>query len=356
MIPRRRQRGLSIVELMVGIVVSMLVGLAAAGSAIVFTAAQRQGVGVGGAVLGADGALAALKNDVALAGLGFFGEASYLCQNLALSVDAAVPVNGTAFVPVRITAGANGDSVDIVYGDRIESGANVRLQAASAGDAAALSSFLPAAVGQAVLLAPAPATPPSAAPCLVRTVTAVTASTPDVPQQLSFANQAGALHNQAAFSMAPAFAAQDRITLLGQVRWNRYVRVGDTLVLQRPLQAGAADAVIARNVVGVRAQYGISAAAAGSTTLEAWQDATGAFAALNAATLPRVRGIRIGIVTRSPQREKADNDGVCRASLAKPQLFGAEVDPPEADWACWRYRTSTVVVPLRNVVLGLRGT
>ena len=46
-----RAARLSIIELMVGIVVSLLVGLAAVGSAISFTASQRQGIGTGGTLL-----------------------------------------------------------------------------------------------------------------------------------------------------------------------------------------------------------------------------------------------------------------------------------------------------------------
>jgi type IV pilus assembly protein PilW len=73
-----------------------------------------------------------------------------------------------------------------------------------------------------------------------------------------------------------------------------------------------------------------------------------------AANLPRVRAMRMGIVTRSPQREKPDASGNCEASLAKPRLFDVEIDPDVTDWQCYRYRVSTVVVPLRNLVLGLR--
>lgn len=344
---RRAQRGLSIIELMVGIVVAMLVGLAAAGSAIVFTAAQRQGIGAGGAGLSAATALAAIKNDVALAGLGFFGDSTYLCEELAFSVAGDVLVDGADFAPVQITAEASGDDViDIVYADRIESGANVLLQAASDGTSATTLSLLPVSAGQAVLLTPAD----GSGTCLVRTVTAVADSTEDTPQTLTFDNTG--THNQAAFSVAPAFAERDRIALLGELRWNRYRRVDNTLVLERPMDD--TSAVIARNVIGLRAQYGIAAAAAGSTTLEAWQDATGGFAALDAATLPRVRALRLGLVTRSPQKEKPNADGDCEASLAKPELFGATVEPDVADWQCYRYRSTVVVVPLRNLVLGLK--
>jgi type IV pilus assembly protein PilW len=343
---RRRQAGLSVIELMVGIVVSMLVGLAAAGSAMMFTASQRQGIGASGAGLGAASAITALKNDAALAGLGFFGDSSYLCNQLSLSVDAAVLSDGAPFTPVRVTAGADGDTIDVVYGERVESGANVLLNAASDGSSADLMSLLPVSAGQAVLLAPA--TP--GAPCLVRSVTAVTDSTPTTPQILSFANTGR--YNKAAFGVAPAFAERDRITLLGELNWNRYRRDGNTLVMDRPL--GGDTVVIARDVIALRAQYGIAAAAAGSTTLEQWQDATGAFANLDAATLLRVRALRMGVVTRSQQREKPNADGNCESSLEKPRLFDVEVEPDVADWQCYRYRVSVVVVPLRNLVLGLR--
>ncbi len=345
--PRRRQRGLSIVEVMVGLVVSMLVGIAAAGSAMMFTASQRQGVGAGGVGIGAASALAALKNDAALAGLGFFGESAFLCGKLDLSVGATLHSDGDDFAPVRITAGDTDDTIDILYGDRIESGANVRLSGSSDGTTAQLKSLLPAAVGQAVLLAPAPGS--GGDTCIVRSVTGITASTEDTPQQLAFADTG--THNQGEFATAPAFGEDDRVTLLGQLNWNRYRRDGDNLVLDRPLGGGDA-VVLARNVIALRAQYGV--AAAGSATLAQWTDATGDFETLEAAELPRVRALRLGIVTRSPQPEKPNADGECEASLAKPQLFGAEVAPGVDDWQCFRYRVSTVVVPMRNLVLGLK--
>lgn len=344
---RSRQRGLSIIELMIGIVVAMLVSLAAAGSAIMFTAAQRQGMGVGGSGIGAATALAALKNDAALAGLGFFGDGRYLCSRLALSEGATLHSDGADFTPLRITRTDGDDRIEIVYGNRIEAGTNVLLKTVSDGSSAELESLLPTAVGQTVLLAPA--TPGN--PCLLRSVTAVTASTESTPQTLSFG--ADGRHNQAAFTAAPAFSepTKDSAVLIGDLAWNRYRRDGGNLVLERPLTGESV--VLTRNVIALRAQYGVADAADGSTTLEDWVNATGGFAALDAATLERVRAIRMGVVTRSPQREKPGADGNCEASLAKPQLFGAEIEPDVADWQCWRYRVATVVVPMRNLVLGM---
>jgi type IV pilus assembly protein PilW len=344
----RRQQGLSIIEVMVGMLVALLVSLAAAGSAQMFTAAQRQGIGTGGAMVNAGTALSAIRDDVAAAGLGFFGDTKYLCNKLNLSVNAVKVQDGVDFLPVRITAEVGSDRVDVTSATQVASGANVLLKTASAGATAELRSLLPVSVGQAVLLAPA--TP--GVPCLVRSVTAVAASTDDTPQTLTFANTG--TYNQAVFTTNPTYGVNDypdvgRVALLGDLRWTRYRREGTDLRLERPL--GGDPVVLVRNVIAFKAQYGVSAA--GASALDTWSDASGAFAALDAATLPRVRALRIGLVTRSPQREKPDVDGNCKATLAMPKLFDVAVTPDVADWQCYRYRTAIVVVPLRNLVMGM---
>ena len=353
----RAQRGLSIVEVMVGMVVSLLVGLAATGSAQMFTASQRQGIGTGGALLNATTALTALRDDVAAAGLGFFGDSKYLCSTLNLSVAAAVVQNGASFTPVGITAETAGDRVDVVSSTQVASGANVLLKSSTTGiggGTAQLRSLLPVTVGQAVLLAP----PVQGAPCLVRSVTAVADATDDTPQTLTFATSgANSKFNQASFTTNPTYPVSDypdigRVAILGDLRWSRYRLQGTDLRLERPL--GGDAVVLVRNVVAFRAQYGMANAAVGSTALETWESATGGFATMTAATLPRVRALQIGVVTRSPQAEKPNpGTGVCEATAAMPTLFGTTVASDVTDWQCYRYRTAIVVVPLRNLVIGM---
>lgn len=338
-------RGMSIVEVMVGMVVGLLVSIAAAGSAAMFTAAQRQGIGTGGAVVNAGSALAAMKDDTASAGLGFFGDSKFLCERLNLSVGTSVVVDGGTFTPVGITAGASNDRIDVVYGTQVVSGTNVLLNAASTGAAAELRSLLPASAAQAVLLAPAS----PGDPCLVRSITAVTDSTTDLPQSLTFG--AAGNYNQAAFTMPVTYPDKGRVTLLGELRWSRYRVSGTDLLLEQPL-AGSSVA-LARNVVAMRAQYGLAASAAGSTALETWQSASAAFATLTPALLPQVRALRIGVVTRSPQAEKRNAAGNCEATTAMPSLFGQAVTADVTDWQCYRYRTAIAVVPLRNLVMGI---
>lgn len=344
--PPRRQRGLSIIELMVGLVVALLVGLAAAGSAKVFTASQRQGMGYGGMTVGASTALAAMKSDIASAGLGFFGDSSFKCHQLALSVGTSVKFDSSSFAPARITRTGAGslatDQLDVLYSTAIDGGANVLISGTATSAAANLLSLLPATTGQTVLMAPAAA----GTPCLVRTVTAVTASTDTTPQSLSFGSTG--TYNQGTFTAPPTFVEEDRIALLGEVRWSRYRLSGTNLQLERPLEG--TSAVLMRNVIGFRVQYGVTADDA-STTLTGWENATGAtWGSVAGANVDRVRALRLGLVTRSTQREKENAAGSCEASAAKPQLFGVDVEPDVADWQCYRYRTTVVVVPLRNMV------
>jgi type IV pilus assembly protein PilW len=332
---------LSLVELMVGIVVALLVGLAAAQSAVMFTASQRQGIGAGGSSVSAATTLAAVKSDLALAGLGFFGEDRFLCHELNLSRGAGVLRDGDDFSPLRVTAGGGADTIDVFHATRVEGGANVLLSAASDGTEARLDSFMPAQVGDTVLLAPQD----PGDECTVRSVTAVTPSTATTPQVLAF--DAAGEHNGGAFANVPTYVERAQVALIGELRWNRYRVDGTDLVLERPLDD--AEAVILRNVVAFRAQYGTTAV--GGTSLEAWQDAVGAdFASLDADAIDRVRALRVGVVVRSPQREKPNAAGECEATPALPQLFGVAVTPDVTDWRCFRFRTSVVIVPLRNFV------
>jgi type IV pilus assembly protein PilW len=340
---RRAGRGLSIVELMIGLVVGLLVCMAAMNSVMTFGATQRQATVTSGGAMSANGALAAIKGDVAAAGLGFFGDTQYLCNTLNLSNGAALVSDGAAFAPLQLARTSGTDQVDVVYGDQVASGANVLLRSASDGSTAELMSMVPAAAGQAVLMVPA--TPGL---CTVRSVTATTAAGLNAPQLISFG--ATGAYNKMAFTTAPAYAARARLTVLGTLQWHRYRVVDGNLVMEQPL-AGTSN-VLVRNVMAFRAEYGVSSAA-GVTTLASWQAAdTAGWGSLSNSNIGRVRALRLGLVVRSAQRDKPDASGSCTASDSKPALFGATVEPDLSDWACYRYRSVTLVVPLRNMVWG----
>lgn len=342
---RAGQRGLSMVELMVGIVVSMLVGLAATTSAVMFTAAQRQGFGAGGASINAATVLGAIKNDAAQAGLGFFGESLSLCTTLNFSNDAALVSDGAAFAPLQATRDGDHDVLNVLYAAIVESGTNVLTAKPSDTTSVELRSLMPAVVGSAVLLAPED----TGGRCTVRSVTAVTDASAVVPWQILTFGAAG-VHNKAAFASASNYPSRSRASLLGAVRWNRYRVTAGNLVLERPIDGSSA--VLARNVIAFRVQYGIAATATG-TTLDSWVDASGTYATLTTANIDFVRAARIALLVRSPQREKPDAAGNCSVTDTAPLVFGVTPSAftgASTDWRCFRHRISTVVVPLRNFV------
>ena len=356
----RRQRGMTLIELLVSLVVALLVGLAAAGGVMLFTASQRQGTGTAAATLSAANSLAAIKEDISEAGLGFFGDAAFLCERLNLSFDAR-DLSSSTFSPVKIVHGTAFDQIDVVYGSEVVAGANVSLDGPSDTTSARLQSYLPATVGQAVLFAPAPLAPPAitnpGSTCTVRSVTDVAMPASPELEALTLASNSTAHHNQLPFAAPVTYAANDRVSVLGGLTWNRYrVDASGNLWMDRVLQGGSA--IVMRDVVGFRVRYGV-AAAVGATSVSDWKDAlddaTGQWATLPPAALARVRAVRIGIVTRSAQPEKADpKSGNCTASTSLPKLFDDNVSLPTADWKCFRYRSAEDTVPLRNLILGLQ--
>lgn len=339
---RARRRGLSLIELMIGLVISLLVGLAAVNSARVFGAAQRQAMSAGAGLVSATGALGMVKNDIAAAGLGFFDGRLPVCSTMNLSVGNSLILNGAAFQPIQVTRSLEQDQLDLVYASDVSAGIAQPLSEASTGTSSQTLSTLPALVNQAVMLSP-----DSTGLCTVRTVTAITAATTDTPQVLSYG--AAGQHNQVAFATAPNYAKGGRVTLLGTLVWHRYRLREGNLVLEQPLTG--ASSILVRNVVAMRVSYGV--ANAGSSTLAGWRSASEAgWGTLTPATVARVRAVRIGLLVRSAQREKPDADGQCRASSSKPVLLDETIQPDVSDWQCWRFRASSAIVPLRNLTWG----
>ncbi len=332
-------------ELMVGIVISLLVGLAAATGAATFLAAQRQSVGVSGAIINADTALAVVREEASSAGLGFFADGSLLCPRMNLSNGTAVIMDDSPFIPVWVTPDGSNSRLDIISSGNVTGAATVRLGDTSLAESAEVTSLLPAAVGQAILLAPVD----TSDPCVVRTVTANAAATSTAPQTVSYANASTARFNRATFTNSPLFLERSRMALLGDLRWTRFRLNGTNLVMERPLEG--TSATLAHNVTAFRVEYGM--AGVGSTALAAWTPANAASAPVAASNLARLRALRIGVVTRSPQREKPLASGACTASSGLPVLFGAATTADVSDWQCFRFRTAQSVVPMRNLLMGL---
>lgn len=352
--PSTPARGLSIIELMVGLVVGLLVSMAAVNSAQLFGALQRQGIGTGSGGANTASVLAAIKNDVANGGLGFFGNLNYLCTTVNMSVAGALVSDNAAFAPVQVTRSGDNDRIDIAYGSEVAAGAAVKTSGTSDGTSVALKTYLPVTANQAVLLA----APTVGTPCLLRTVTSTPANpTAAAKETLTFANTG--TYNQATFTTNATYPENSLVTLIGTPQWNRYALNGTDLQLTRMLDG--TTVTLLRNVIGLRVLYGVASASAPVQTdgsrapLAAWQKSTDAgWTSVDNTNIGRIKAVQIGIVIRSAQKEKINKDlNDCEASTTKPVLFGDTIEPDVTDWKCYRYRTQIVVAPLRNVIYGL---
>lgn len=116
---------------------------------------------------------------------------------------------------------------------------------------------------------------------------------------------------------------------------------------------------IAQQIVEVQAEYGVSIRE-GVQTISAWAPATGEWASpLDSKHIRRIKAVRLAIVARSTQPEKPNAAGVCTTTTAGmvaawPASSWANFNNIDVapDWECYRYKVFETVIPLRNVIWG----
>ena len=364
-----KQRGFTLVELMISMVISLLVGLAALSSMKFFMALQRQSTGVNASSVNTTTAFAALKSESAQAGLGFFYKGKFACTSFNVSKDNTTVLDNAPAMPVSITVTNNVPKLTLTYATALESAASSGLFAGTTNNTgtAQITTYLPIGAGQSVLLVPSALN----TPCSLKTVTEVVDSTGS-GQTLVF-DPTGA-NNAVAFTEV-AYATGDGVLLTGSLQQTRFtVDTKNQLVMSRPMDG--TSAVIAKDIVAIGMQYGISEV--GRNAIAGWRYPlpypsldSGAedWSAPTAAQVgSQVKAIRISVLNRSQQKDKAV-DGKCTTTESMPSLFGVvlgqvadsslgldsgKVLNPAltGDWQCYRYSESTVTLPLRNLVLG----
>jgi type IV pilus assembly protein PilW len=348
---RRSQTGLSIVEVMVGLVVSSLVTMAAWGSVMFYEANRRTGMHGNSALENAMAGAYAIQRDVKAAGLGFVFAGRAACSRVNVYYNGATTANGAAFAPVTVVdGGAAPDTVTVAYGNSILGGAPLQVVANMAAPTAAIrvNTTGTVAVGDQVLVASAQ----PADPCTL--------------MQVTQANPAGfgtdiehgsGLYNPGdpatAFTLAPAYATNSSVIPLGALNWVTY-RVNNGNFEQVDNITGTVSA-LAENVVALKAWYGTSNGV--SPRIEQWTPGSGAWTApLTALQVSAVRAVRIAVVARAPHREKPTvAGGPCDATTAAPASWagGPAIDlSADPDWRCYRYRTITLTIPLKNLIFG----
>lgn len=351
------QKGFTLIELMVSMVIGLLVVLAGLSMAQFFVASQRQSAGVGTAQANGLSALDAIKYEAAQAGLGLSIGGMMPCTSLNLSLDSDVLSDGAPFVPLSFAANGVKGKLTLSYGTALEGATPgfTRSDQSSLDTSMELVSYLPASAGQAVMIAPPLGV---SAPCTIRTITEVSAPSGAFGYVLKFGNSG--LHNKASFSAVTDYADSSQLFLLGQLRQTVFsLNNNEELVMSRPLESGSPSVVLARGVVGFTAQFGVTDGV--TQTLQSWEPATGAWATPSEQQISRIHALRIGVTVRSEQKQKSNSAGICDATTEQPVLFEDGLESTTSnrvtmaltgDWKCYKYRSLSAVVPLRNMVLG----
>jgi len=111
--------------------------------------------------------------------------------------------------------------------------------------------------------------------------------------------------------------------------------------------------LVMSDVVDMQAEYGI--APDGSQTIDTWVSAASApWKAPAWSDWQRIKAIRVAMVTRGTQYERPKSAGEgCAATTALKSSWGSfKTDKYPSDWGCYRYRVFETVIPLRNVIWG----
>ena len=337
-----RQRGFTLVEIMVGLVIGMLATIVIIQVLSVFETQKRSTTGTADAQTNGSIALYNISREMQNAGYPLMPAASSALECTNLYIDGTL-VDISSISPVTIIDGINGasDSITIRYGTTPGGGVPSPIGAAPVVNDVTLGTAVSPGSNLGCTF-PVPAPPDvsliiNGTTCALSTVTALSSGV--TPPTVT-------LQNVTAAAVGANFAC------LGT--WNEIVYRVSSGSLQRAGVDSVAD------IVNIQAQYGISAAGLANNNalfnqVTQWVDATGGtWAAPSVANRNRIKAIRIAIVARNAKMEPADVSEKCSgATLEGPCSWvgGPEINllDDDANWKRYRYRVFETIIPLRNM-------
>jgi type IV pilus assembly protein PilW len=348
---RGLQRGVSLIEVLVSIVIAMLLVLVIYQIYEVSEGQKRTITAGSDATQNAAFGLFTLTRDIASAGNGIASTtvkgSSALDQCAVLSPDTISPM------PVMIRAGASGnapDQITVLYGGSSSLASSVQFMQNSAGNTYVVQGPVGFSPDDAVVAV-------QGATCTLSTIDAGGVAV-DPTTGFSTLTVTPVAGNLAAAYSAVAASVVNLGPLASMGRIAYTVDTGaHALRTQQQLPNAGPVAPFVSDVVNLKAQYGLDTD--GDGIIDAWRDATGAWtpesiAALapanRPATIRQVVAVRIAIVTRSSQYEK---DPVTTGPIVMfdTSLGGTQVSMTlNTDDRHYRYKVLETIVPLRNAI------
>jgi type IV pilus assembly protein PilW len=360
---RIRQRGFTLVEVMVSTVVAMFATLAIMQSFAVSEGYRRTATSGGDATFSGAVATYLLGRDLQVSGYGI-NTAAYLgCTVSGIDETTSQAISFT-LAPAQITpgTGSNPDSITVVSSNTGWLPAPVTLttpMAAATDDYQINNPFgitagdvliLAQAGNNACTLAQATNTPTSAAPGSQNTVKHVSGT-----YAVAGGASVHARYNPSG-GIGGAYPANSVLIDMGAVPTvNTYFIQNNTLMVSQPVAAAGQPAQpVAANVVQLKAFYGKDTVGGGTITV--WDSAA-------PASWNQVLAIRVAMVARSAQPEKqADVNGNCTTTTASPTVTWTDSgtslsttldltnNANNPNWKCYRYKVFHMTTSLRNSI------
>lgn len=393
---RARQRGFSLVELMVANLIGLIVALALLGSVLTI-GRQLAIVGSGVAAQGnAQIALAALDTAASAAGAGLYNNGKLICRRWNAWNGSAVVADNAPLMPARIVDGGAATASDtIVFTGVSGNGAMATLPvvAPTLGANIKIGRGGNLALGDvAVIGVPGSDT----VPCTLFSVTTAPAASPsgcdgnasvcDIviraanqrlnPNPTTFTNDPTYGFTTSGSTYGPAVVArlgsstgfrQEAFTVQcnSLVRFNGFAGTTPAGCTSSPLAFGTGVDALATDVVQMQAQYGVSATRS-SDVVTQWVDASGTTWGGTPAPddVARIKALRVVVVTRARQPDTSQvssactnaagvaNTGPCSFQDAAAPVIDLSAVPVASGrtWRNYRYRVLKAVIPLRTVI------
>lgn len=358
--PRNRQHGLSLVELMVAVLIGLVGILAMTQAYLMSEQFNRATTGEGSAQTGGLVALYTMERDLRMAGYGIASSSALGCgtidwyydPNYSASITAGSPLPTLTLAPVVITSsGTNPHSITVMFSTSAE-----RLMPTQITSFNAKSSEITVdgtygfRTNDLVLLVNTTGT----TRCTLAKITQVQSG----PQKLQMNPGASAPYNPPAWGSFPGtYANGDLMLNLGNPAVRTYsvnnnkLRVNDALLQA----AGSAALDIVDGIVDLRAQYGMDNGGGGGTANDGIVDEYTTTTPTTAAQWQQVLSVRIGVLARIGVYEKPASGANCDATTTARTWSGGtyarlDVATATSEDRCYRYRSFESVIPLRNMI------
>ncbi|MDZ7590761.1 MAG: PilW family protein [Rubrivivax sp.] len=345
------QRGVSLVELMVALVIGLMTVLAVVQMMSTYGRQQRLGGSVSDAQNSAMMALNTLGQDLQRAGHSLAHQRLQDCSSFLTQVDGAALANFSTAAVSIVDGGSGPDTLRIRFAESARGDVPVSLAAnmtSAVGDLRVATTY-GVSVNDLVLVTN------SANQCTLRKVTSI--NTAVTPPTLAAAATSSPNYNPAAAPtgwVSYTTATSSQVFTLGRLTQRQYSIDGTTNVLRARELLDAADTPVAEGIVDLQAQYGITSGA-GSDTVTQWVDATGSWVTPSVADRKRIKAVRVAIVARAAEVD-ASNPSTSAITLWPAVAAGAgqqsseRLFTPTGDARRHRYRVLRTVVPLKNIL------